>query len=217
MLSQHKSTLKEIAFILSMVVFIAIVYNFVSPDAIPFFPKDKSELTVSDSLLFADTSPQDSLINQTDSAVVEMQTIDSSRYKELINKDTTQLTKKEETPLHTSIESHGTKEYKIVSYEQMLKIIGSPNFVIIDARRPEDFAKEHISNSINIFPYADESEYIPKLMNVPTDKTIVIYCDGGTCDLSHEVAKALTNMFGHSKVYIYEGGWEEWSQKRKNS
>lgn len=102
----------------------------------------------------------------------------------------------------------------MISYSQIIKILDSPEFIIIDARNPEQFEKGHIGNSININPYMEQQVYMEKMVMLPRDKGIVCYCDGGTCDLSHEVAKELINM-GFKRVFIYGGGWEEWSKKRK--
>lgn len=82
--------------------------------------------------------------------------------------------------------------------------------VFVDARRSDQFAKGHIPGSINI--YASEfAENIPKVANIPRDKLIVVYCDGGLCELSHELANELVT-FGFRKVVVYTGGWEEWSK-----
>ncbi len=100
-----------------------------------------------------------------------------------------------------------------LSYEQMKKIVNNDDYIIIDARRPEQYEEAHIGNSINIFPeYEDESQYVESIFQIQPDKTIIVYCDGGTCDLSHKLAKELI-YFGFKTVFVYHGGWEEWSKK----
>jgi rhodanese-related sulfurtransferase len=49
---------------------------------------------------------------------------------------------------------------------------------------------------------------------LPRDKTYIVYCDGGACDLSHHVAKTLIE-FGFKRVFVYRGGWDEWKIKNK--
>lgn len=103
-----------------------------------------------------------------------------------------------------------------VTYGQLKSIIGKEGFIIIDARRPEAYAEGHITNAVNIFPYSENpDDYFGQLVMLPRDKTIIIYCDGGTCDLSHHVAEELINM-GYPKVFLYRGGWEDWSEKEGN-
>lgn len=103
---------------------------------------------------------------------------------------------------------------KIVSYNQIVKLVGKPDVIFIDARRPEDFNRGHIDNAINIFPLMDdENEYFIKLNELPRNKILIVYCDGGTCDLSEHVAKDLFG-FGYNQGFLFKGGWDEW-QKRK--
>jgi rhodanese-related sulfurtransferase len=101
-----------------------------------------------------------------------------------------------------------------LTYEQMKEIVGNPDFLIIDARRPEQYQEAHIGDAINIFPeYDDEAEYVGSIFQIPQDKTIIVYCDGGTCDLSNTLAKELIH-FGFKNLFIYHGGWEEWTKNQ---
>lgn len=104
-------------------------------------------------------------------------------------------------------------EIKEVSYEQMLKIVDNPDFFLIDARLEEMYLEAHIGDAINIYPYWEEERFVMALQEVPFDKSIVLYCDGGSCDLSHTVAETLQE-FGYEKLFLYIGGWEEWSKKQ---
>ena len=48
---------------------------------------------------------------------------------------------------------------------------------------------------------------------VPKDRVILIYCDGGECELSHHVADVL-KRFAYGPIFIYTGGWAEWTTKK---
>lgn len=104
---------------------------------------------------------------------------------------------------------------KTVTKEQIEMASMDPRFVIIDARRPDQFDVGRIGESFNIFPYDDESVYMDKLYSLPPDKVIIVYCDGGACDLSHHVAEDLS-FNGFESVFIYKGGWEEWVGETQN-
>ncbi len=105
---------------------------------------------------------------------------------------------------------------KSVTFEQMQLIVKSDEFQIIDARRPDQYEKGFIGNAINLHPeYEDEGKYVESIFQLPMDKGLIIYCDGGTCDLSHKLAKELIH-FGFKRLFIYHGGWEEWSVKTKS-
>jgi 3-mercaptopyruvate sulfurtransferase SseA len=105
-------------------------------------------------------------------------------------------------------------------YRQMAELKDDPDFQLIDARRPENYAKEKIGDAINIFPLYEtedeEMEYFEKLFSLPENVAIVVYCDGGECDLSHHVAKELLDL-ERPRVFLYWGGWEDWKKKTKNN
>jgi rhodanese-related sulfurtransferase len=90
---------------------------------------------------------------------------------------------------------------------------GNDNFIIVDSRRESDYLKGHIPKAINIFAEDEDVVVIEKILALSKDKTIIIYCDGGNCDLSHRIASLLEN-FGYSKFFLYENGWNEWSKNQ---
>ncbi|MDZ4744958.1 MAG: rhodanese-like domain-containing protein [bacterium] len=102
---------------------------------------------------------------------------------------------------------------KEISYGQFVTFIKMPCVTLIDARIPESYQKGHIRNAANINGTEAESpDVIQRLIKFERDKIIVIYCDGGECELSHRVADVLKN-FGYGPIYIYTGGWAEWTKK----
>ncbi|MCB0701184.1 MAG: rhodanese-like domain-containing protein [Candidatus Kapaibacterium sp.] len=110
--------------------------------------------------------------------------------------------------------SNSSKELEggTISYEQIKARVNNPDFIIIDARSPEDYSKGMIGEAINIFPYGDESEYFEKIYTLERGKKYLIYCTGGNCDLSHHLAEDMKTA-GFENIFIYEGGWEEWVTK----
>jgi len=101
-----------------------------------------------------------------------------------------------------------------VSYEQILKLLNKPDVLFIDARSPEQYAEGHIGKAINIFPLMeDQTQLYEMVNNLPLDKIFIVYCDGGSCDLSHELIKILYE-FGFNQSFLYSGGWEEWTKKQ---
>ncbi len=104
---------------------------------------------------------------------------------------------------------------KTVVYEQIVKLIGKPDVLFIDARSPEQYAKGRIDGAINIFPLAeDKGEYLDKINSLPKDKILIVYCDGGECDLSSHLARDL-HSFGYDQTFLYAGGWADWTARQK--
>lgn len=79
----------------------------------------------------------------------------------------------------------------------------------IDAREPDLFAAGHIPGAVNI-PYEFLGEHIKKLDAIPKNELIVIYCDGGDCHLSHDLAEMALSQ-GYRRLCVFVEGWEVWS------
>jgi len=81
---------------------------------------------------------------------------------------------------------------------------------IIDAREPAEYAEGHIPGAINM-PYDQTVTDPARLEKFDSGgKPIIVYCGGGTCELSMNLGFALVNA-GQKKVLVYMGGWPEWS------
>ncbi len=100
---------------------------------------------------------------------------------------------------------------KMVTTAQVKRLLDEKRATFIDARRSDQFEKGHIPGSINIYAY-EFADNIPKVINIPRDQLIVVYCDGGMCELSHDLSEELIRGLGFKKVVIYQGGWEEWNK-----
>ncbi len=108
------------------------------------------------------------------------------------------------------------KETDVVSFSEPIAINLTQAFTLfnkgvmfIDARDEADFLAGHITKSINI-PFDDFENHKQKLEQLSKEKPMVIYCAGTECDLSHLLANLLFEK-GYKKVYVFFGGWIEWS------
>ena len=79
----------------------------------------------------------------------------------------------------------------------------------IDARDVEDYEMGHIKNAINI-PYDYYENYEDTIDELDDMDVYIIYCSGGECSLSLDLADYLFNEKTFEKVFIFEGGWPEW-------
>lgn len=195
------------------------IYNSLLPDSLPFIYHKKITETVNDSLLFGENlnsiSPTDFKSN--------LKTPDTTNIEKTSTKADIKDTSKaisandmyRKSNEQAIIKTAPANDFLTVSFDQIQRIINSSDFIIIDARNPEQFSKGHIPNSINIFALDPPDVKVPKIFEIPQGKKIVVYCDGGNCDLSHELAKELKSAFGFTQVFVYEGGWEEWAKKIK--
>jgi rhodanese-related sulfurtransferase len=78
----------------------------------------------------------------------------------------------------------------------------------IDSRPKQKFSEGRILNAVNI-PLEDNKKKLRSSLNVPLEKTIVVYCDGGDCQESLALAKVLHSQ-GYKNIRVFTGGWAEW-------
>lgn len=98
-----------------------------------------------------------------------------------------------------------------VNKVQVRMLIQRSDVQIVDARTPERFSAGRIGNALNFYG-AEVQSVIPQLLStLDKNKTIIVYCDGGQCDLSHNVIDVL-RQFGYQRILLYEGGWEDWTK-----
>lgn len=83
------------------------------------------------------------------------------------------------------------------------------NVHFVDARETKLYGEGHIPGAVNIpFEHVAEQESIA----IPKEDLVVIYCDGGDCHLSHDLAAYMIEG-GWKRIAVYEGGWAEWSEE----
>ncbi len=204
----NKNTILNILVITIISGLLGFIYNILQPNPLPLVYTPKHIDKIDDSILFNTNEPQKIENNlqplqekRTDTITIKDDNISKNEIPEKEIKETPDQSK-----------NINPKELKSVNLVQMKRIVGNQDFVIIDARRPEDYNKSHIPGAINLFALADPNEKFEIIMTIPVGKKYVIYCDGGNCDLSHQLANEFLTSFGFTNVFVYEGGWEEWNK-----
>lgn len=81
--------------------------------------------------------------------------------------------------------------------------------LIIDARDSEDYNDGHIAGAMGL-SYNDALADPDRVKRLDSGgRPFVLYCSGGDCELSMDLAKVLVAA-GKRKVLVYEGGFPEW-------
>jgi rhodanese-related sulfurtransferase len=208
-----KTNLVDVLIISTTAIVVGLLYNSLLPNALPLIYKPKQVEITNDSLLFGnDTTNNMVQPAKKDSKTLVATTTNVFPVQNNNKSIPTDSTPKNEKKSNDTLKKEKPQELKFISYMQMKKIINAPNFIIIDARQSDSYNKGHIKGAINIFALDDVNVKVPKMFNLPPDKKIVVYCDGGACDLSDELAKELI-QFGFKNIFVYSGGWAEWSEK----
>lgn len=220
-----KSTAIQALILVGAAVVVALTYNALSSHSLPLVREETK--VVSDAELFSDAQPTSENGQGSDRTVVTAPRTDTAVQAPAVVDNTTKtdVTKKGVEAPPTGTGSVGTemktaeeKPEKVemattVTYEQMVKLVAKPEVMFIDARNAEEYEQGHIRDAKNIFA-PDFQKHIPEIIGLPRDKRIIVYCGGGACELSHEVAANMKN-FGFQHVYVYAGGWNEWTRKQE--
>ncbi len=93
---------------------------------------------------------------------------------------------------------------------------GTTDFILVDLRSAEEYAKEHIVGAINIPAYKDKdtSDYgavdriVGAFRSLQTDKHIIVYCYSIPCMTGRKVGQ----MLAERGIYVQHLGigWNEW-------
>src|SRR5262245_1105955 len=80
---------------------------------------------------------------------------------------------------------------EMLTLEEAKTIFESGSAFILDARAPADFEAGHIFGAFNV-PAEAFDEHFPQVAPILSpDRTIIVYCDGKECELSHHLADKL--------------------------
>ncbi len=80
----------------------------------------------------------------------------------------------------------------------------------LDARRSDDYEAGHIPNAVSL-PVEEFGEKYPKVAPLLTpEASIVVYCNGTECELSHQLATLLKEQ-GYTNVHMLFNGWTTWT------
>lgn len=85
------------------------------------------------------------------------------------------------------------------------------NVHFIDARDVPLYNAGHIPGAVNI-PFEKVAQYTEAFNSMPAGDLYLLYCDGGDCHLSKDLAEYMQGK-GYKRLAVYEGGWNEWSKE----
>lgn len=121
--------------------------------------------------------------------------------------------------------SDSSGESLVISLEEAKRLFEKNSVLFLDARPKEQYDEGHIQGALSL-PQQEADSYFmdiaPKLEesrlgnNGSSDesskgKVIITYCDGETCELSHDLALFLKEM-GFNNVKVLVNGWSLWQK-----
>lgn len=114
---------------------------------------------------------------------------------------------------------HPKHEYQVASFEDVAEIIADPNTecglnVFIDARRAAEYCEGHIPGAIRCFPFTLHECLDEVMERTAGAERVISYCNGHDCEDSIFMCRELIEAgVPYENVYLYEGGWKEWTSK----
>lgn len=96
-----------------------------------------------------------------------------------------------------------------ISLVEAKKLFFQKAVIIIDARPEEDYKRGHIKGAYSL-PWHDiDQRFVEVTKDISLDTPIITYCDGATCELSHNLADFLLDL-GFINVRALVNGWTKW-------
>jgi len=104
-----------------------------------------------------------------------------------------------------------TGERMDITLAEAQKLFSSNTVVFIDARPTEDYSQGHIQGARSL-PWREvDLKFIDVTQDMELETPIITYCDGETCELSHNLSLFLRDA-GFLNTRVLVNGWKLWQQ-----
>ena len=197
----RSGVIRDAGLIVACAIGLAITFNALNTKSIPWIKKEYERITLDSSEITTYIAP----VAPTASPAAEQPT---QQQQSTAPTATAPQPAKEQS---TFVPAPGV--VREITHAQFKAFLASGPYYLIDARGAEKYAEGHIANAVNFYGGEAEARIPDMLQSVPKDRVILIYCDGGECELSHHVADVL-KRFAYGPIFIYTGGWAEWTTKK---
>ena len=98
-----------------------------------------------------------------------------------------------------------------ISLNEAEKLFFTDAAVFIDARSEEDYERGHIQKARSLPWQEVDLKFMGATEELDLEMPIVTYCDGETCELSHNLALFLRDA-GFLNTRVLVNGWALWQQ-----
>ena len=108
------------------------------------------------------------------------------------------------------IEEGAVSAIEFITVDEAYEVfLNNEDYIFIDVRTESEYKSSHIEDAINI-PVSEIEECLDE---IPKDKSIIVYCNGSSCNRSGQAASILKEN-GYKEVFdLVGGGVFEWEEK----
>lgn len=99
----------------------------------------------------------------------------------------------------------------VISFDQARERFAQDTALFVDARSAIEYRDGHIAGSLSLPLDQVETRYFDMIDQLYDKEMVITYCDGESCDLSHELAVFLRDM-GVEQVRVLVNGWTVWRE-----
>jgi rhodanese-related sulfurtransferase len=98
-----------------------------------------------------------------------------------------------------------------IGIDAVKSLIDADAAVVVDAREPDEYAEGHIPGALSM-PFDEITAEPEHMESLETGgRPIIVYCGGGTCEVSLTLAWELMAA-GQRRVVVFMGGYPEWAE-----
>lgn len=108
------------------------------------------------------------------------------------------------------VEEGAVSAIEFITVDEAYEVfLNNENYLFIDVRTESEYKSSHIEDAINI----PVSEIKERLDEIPKDRSVIVYCNGSSCNRSGQAASILKEN-GYKEVFdLIGGGIFEWEEK----
>lgn len=100
-----------------------------------------------------------------------------------------------------------------IALDESAKLFAANRAIFVDARSQFEYEQGHIQGAVLLPPEDFLSRFHTLQTSLRSQSTIIVYCDGEACRLSHETAEKLKAQ-GLTQVRVLQNGWSLWQLER---
>ncbi|MBI9086213.1 MAG: rhodanese-like domain-containing protein [Desulfobacterales bacterium] len=97
----------------------------------------------------------------------------------------------------------------VIPLEEARGLFAAGSVLFVDARSEDEYVAGHIAGAVSLPWQRVEERFMAVVERLEGGGRIIAYCDGETCQLSHDLAKFLKEM-GFADVRVLVNGWSVW-------
>jgi rhodanese-related sulfurtransferase len=208
-----QQTLRGVLVLVLVGIGLGIGYNLASPTKVPWKAKERKAQTLEATpFLQEEATPvveTPSEPEPSNAPLTDPGTAGSSPAQVAEQNPSPAASENSETPADLYADIPESEFPREISLAQAKAFYDRGGLMVLDSREAEDYAMGHIKDAVHA-PHDErvgDVEWLDSMAAKP--EPFLIYCDGGTCELSLNLGFAICES-GHRKVLILKDGYPAW-------